>query len=257
METSYKPSSRREDADDEKVLSLEEFESLAERLRTKNIWCASISFASLIGCCAICSYFAPKGGPALQRILHTSYSDSADVVIGAYPSAFAAAAVFVGLGGWGLVLLWVMRRFVYREAWQDYVIYLRVLDGTTPRSFRLVKALCGCLLVVSAMAFALVVDWYTVLSREGMVVDPYLSIQARVYAWENVRAIEYSDFVTTRVGGTRYSPHYTVIFSDGKSWSTEVWYTGVTIDSPEWNNVRHTIGLVSSRSGVPVDTRGE
>jgi hypothetical protein len=255
VEVSCKPSRRREDAGDEKVLSLKEFESLAERLRTKTVWCASITLAGLIGCCALCPYLASKGGPALQIILLTSHWDSADVVLGAYPSAFAAAAVFIGLGGWALGVLWLTPRFVYREAWPDYLVYARVCHGTTPESIRLIRALSVCLVVVSVLAFALALDWYTVLSADGMVVDPYPCVQARLYVWQSIRAIQYSDFVTTGAGTTIYAPHYSVIFSDGNSWSTRIWYTGVTMRSPEWNNVRDTIGLISSRSGVPVDSR--
>jgi hypothetical protein len=143
------------------------------------------------------------------------------------------------------VIVDIMVRRRLGPRYEIFVLYRSERAGVDTRKVTKVVYLTVALLGV--MSTVLLADDYAYFSSERIVIDPFLSVGARRYAYSDVAWIGTAPKYRGRHGHVRWLREYALRFSDGSSWSTLYEPSGAPSEVLEqWAR------FVSSRSGRPI-----
>ena len=138
----------------------------------------------------------------------------------------------------------VLVRVRLGDRYEELVRYDEQLWGVRSEGYRTIGVV---LLAVSGTWLFLLLDWNVRLTDRAIVVNSFWALRGRTYAYADVVEIRTAPALYALNGNRVNRREYSVRFRDGWHWSTHLDPSDGTEDDK-----RQFIGIIASRSGVPV-----
>jgi hypothetical protein len=216
-----------------------------EELRPKyQNWEAGLTF--LYGaCCAVIGFLFWL---ILQWLgeLHTQLLPDADLKITPGPVFWALPAMFLSLAA-GVVPAFYAAKMLLGPRFAEYEAYFCLRHEYDIQRLNRYAYWTTC--AIAALGIFLGLNWYFLLGKEGLVINPLLGIGDKSYPYSTVKSIQTAPKLIAPNGNIVSQREYLVTFDNGDTWSTN-W---LPADNMTAEQKRQLVKTISERSGVTVE----
>lgn len=228
-----------------------EYEQLRERAEPIKRKVNTVDLLILLASLAAFGILVPKALLASQEaVLQRVFAREQVIILPTTWNTVALPLLFLGLCVVNFkVSSWLKKRILNEEECRTLESYTRFKRLWLPKGLSQIGPVCQAAVAVVCILFlAIALDSYTIIGEDAMTVDPYLSLKAKRYKWDQVTELcTYWD----ETPGRNRCPGFLLTFRDGTVWRTHDWLPYDRSGA----RAREIIRSIAARSGADVTAR--